>query len=286
MTVSAVITQFQAGIVRFVKGVARRGRRAVISAAGFFGGDHCPACGRRSILLKKPVLWAELISSWELSPEWVQYFDAREGTRCGHCSASLRDRQLATAIIKASGIEADSLAHLCGTSAFRSLKVAEINAAGGLHRIIKGLPNLAYSEFGSSTHGVPSENLLGLSYLDDSFDLIITAETLEHVPDIHVALRETYRVLKPGGVHVFSTPVVWNHKKTRQRAVMQDGKVIHRLPPSFHGNGATKGSDMLVFYEFGADLLDFCKAAGLEVELLKDAQNPALVTFLARKPAL
>jgi SAM-dependent methyltransferase len=231
------------------------------------------------------VLWPELISAWELSPEWVRYIDAREGTCCGFCYASLRDRQLASAIIKASGIEADSLNDLCDSKAFRSLKVAEINAAGGLHAIMERLPNLAYSEFGSTSPGIPSEDLLALSYSDNSFDLVITAETLEHVPDIHVALRETCRVLKPGGVHVFSAPVVWERKCTRQRAALQDGKLVHHLPPSFHGNGVTEASDMLVFYEFGSDLVDFCRSAGFEVELLKDAQNPALVTFLARRPS-
>jgi SAM-dependent methyltransferase len=236
-------------------------------------------------LVAQPVLWAELILAWELSPEWVRYFDAREGNRCGFCSSSLRDRQLAAAIIKASEVEAGSLRDVCKTKAFRSLKVAEINAAGALHEIIKGLPNLLYSEFGSVIPAIPSEDLLALSYSDNTFDLLITAETLEHVPDVQAALRETYRVLKPGGVHVFSTPVVWDQKHTRQRAVLQDGKLIHQLPPSFHGNGKTKASDMLVFYEFGADLVDFCRSAGFEVDLLKDAENPALVTFLARKPS-
>ena len=39
------------------------------------------------------------------------------------------------------------------------------------------------------------------------FDLVLTSETLEHVPDPRLALRETLRVLRPGGRHVFTVPL-------------------------------------------------------------------------------
>jgi hypothetical protein len=39
-----------------------------------------------------------------------------------------------------------------------------------------------------------------------------------------------------------------------------------------------------VFYEFGADFVDRCAAIGYEMRLLIDAVNPALVTFIARRP--
>ena len=42
--------------------------------------------------------------------------------------------------------------------------------------------------------------------------------------------------------------------------------------------------DMLVFHEFGADVVERCRAAGFELELLRSDDNPALVTFIARRP--
>ena len=67
---------------------------------------------------------------------------------------------------------------------------------------------LCFSEFGSTSPAVPSQDLMQLTYADASFDMVITSDTLEHVPDIDRALRETLRILKPGGMHEFSVPVV------------------------------------------------------------------------------
>ena len=45
-----------------------------------------------------------------------------------------------------------------------------------------------------------------LPFADASFDRIICTETLEHVADAHLALRELARVLKPGGRLAISVP--------------------------------------------------------------------------------
>lgn len=47
---------------------------------------------------------------------------------------------------------------------------------------------------------------LALPFRDDTFDRIIASEVLEHVPDDEQALREAFRVLKPGGTIAATVP--------------------------------------------------------------------------------
>jgi len=49
-------------------------------------------------------------------------------------------------------------------------------------------------------------NGLGLPFADDSFDVVTSFETLEHLHDRKEFLAELRRVLRPGGVMVLSTP--------------------------------------------------------------------------------
>ena len=273
---------------KVLKQLRRTGRRArEIVGSRFEGGAPCGTCGFKGKPLHRDVLWPGLVAEWELTPQWQRWMDEREGSRCAWCGSSLRSGQLAAAIVGAAnrrcGSSASQLSALFRDPRARMLAIAEINSAGNLHRYLARCPGLRFSEFGSTSQAVPSEDLMRLTYADASFDLVVTSDTLEHVPDIDQALRETCRVLKPGGMHVFSVPVVWD-RPTRQRATLQAGVLTHLLPPSHHGAPQEGKTDFLVFNEFGADFVARCAGAGFEVELLRDAVNPALVTFVAHRP--
>lgn len=45
-----------------------------------------------------------------------------------------------------------------------------------------------------------------MDFDSDSFDTIITIETIEHIPDLEKAAAEFYRVLKPGGELIITCP--------------------------------------------------------------------------------
>lgn len=49
-------------------------------------------------------------------------------------------------------------------------------------------------------------NIYALPYASNSFDAVIYSEILEHLDDDVAALREAYRVLKPGGVIAITVP--------------------------------------------------------------------------------
>ena len=49
-----------------------------------------------------------------------------------------------------------------------------------------------------------------LPYQDSMFDIVTATEVIEHLEDFRAILREMYRVLKPGGICILSTPNILN----------------------------------------------------------------------------
>lgn len=60
----------------------------------------------------------------------------------------------------------------------------------------------------------PGEDIQRLSFADESYGLILCNHVLEHVPDDAAALHETGRVLRPGGVAVFTIPGEYDGRPT------------------------------------------------------------------------
>jgi len=249
-------------------------------------GRRCPVCGYRTPPGGTWELAPELVEGWRLDPRWQRMFERREGLTCRECGSVIRYQLLATVIMDELGAwdsGCKTFSELTDSRHFKQLSVAEINGCGPLHDYMSRNPTLAYSEYGSRDPAVPSEDLLDLSYRDGQFDLVVTSDTLEHVPDLGGALAEIERVLKPGGRHIFTVPVVWDGRKTRRRAVLENGRVVHLLPPSYHGVWAEQNPDRLVFHEFGEDVLDYVRTSATEVTVRRDTANPSLTVFVAVK---
>lgn len=50
-----------------------------------------------------------------------------------------------------------------------------------------------------------------LPFEDDSFDLVLSFDVIEHIPETDLHLSEVRRVLKPGGHYLFQTPNKWTN---------------------------------------------------------------------------
>jgi SAM-dependent methyltransferase len=108
---------------------------------------------------------------------------------------------------------------------------------------------------GDTKDGVRCEDLENLTFHDESFDVFITQDVLEHVFHPDRALSEISRVLKRGGIHVFTAP---KHKfvlTSFARAELRDGEIHHLHEPQYHGNPISDDGS-LVTWDYGGDFDD------------------------------
>ncbi|MHC5541694.1 class I SAM-dependent methyltransferase, partial [Singulisphaera rosea] len=200
----------------------------------------CVCCGGRSFNFLR-VLWPSLIEEWELSDEERDYIDRQQGFHCTSCGSNLRSMVLALAMMRCygyRGVFRDFTRTLRG----RTLRVLEVNEAGSLAQF---WPSRFHRR---ELRVFPQFDMMKMAADDESYDLVIHSDTLEHVPDPILGLSECRRVLRRGGFCCFTVPIVVG-RLSRSRA---------GLPPSYHGQEEDSREDFTVHTEFGADAWKHC----------------------------
>jgi SAM-dependent methyltransferase len=297
----SVSTQLKARLKPFVVPIWNAAHRCAWLAYDYLGAiasgrfGRCIVCGRLALFIyRRRVVTPRLQELWGLSPRLADALARKESGDCAHCGAKLRGRRIAQVLLtlySGGAPPAPSLARWGEAPEIRKLRVAEINRIDGVHSFVVTLPFYAGSDYseGDPASGDPearSEDLTRLSYDDESFDLILTSETLEHVPDLHAAVREIHRVLAPGGLHVFTVPVLPGTKKTVARAIIgADGSIRDELPRICHPGGDW---GYPVFTEIGTDLPELLTQAGFQADIHFGpvSEDDLAQVYVCRKPAV
>jgi SAM-dependent methyltransferase len=175
------------------------------------------------------------------------------------------------------------------------LRVCELSARGPFHAFLaRTARELASSEYfegvapGERRDGIVCQDVQRLSYPDASFDLCTSTEVFEHVPDDRKGFSEIFRVLVRGGRFVFTVPLS-AEPTTRERAVLDRNGLRHLHPPVYHDDWIRGTGRVLVYRDYGRDVVSRLAEAGFADARIEAVPDPAdfgalAEVVLARKP--
>ncbi|WP_240907339.1 class I SAM-dependent methyltransferase [Paludisphaera rhizosphaerae] len=256
--------------------------------------EPCSVCGRRCrMLYRRRVIPPRLVELWGLTERQAEALARKESNDCAGCGAKLRARRMAEVLLDLFPVAGTRLADLrtwAGSHEAGELRIAEINRIDGIHEVLSNLARFHSSEYvpnvrpGAYVSGIRNESLMGLTYENARFDLVLTSETLEHVPELNRALAEIRRVLVPGGLHVFTVPVSPNEAKTFPRARLRHDGSFEGLTQEIRHPGGDVGYP--VFTELGLDFPEILKRAGFETEVRFGpvSDDDLAQVYVCRKP--
>lgn len=115
------------------------------------------------------------------------------------------------------------------------------------------------------------ENLEKLTFDDETFDLFITQDVMEHIYDPEKAFKEIARVLKPGGAHIFTVPIINKERDSECWASRdENGETVYHHEPEYHGNPIDEEGSLVTMH-WGYDLASF---------IMKTADTPSTIVMI------
>ena len=166
-------------------------------------------------------------------------------------------------------------------------RVYELSSRGALFRHLRHrFRDFHFSEYfddvapGDNRNGIPCQDVQDLRFPSGTFDLVTSTEVFEHVPDDAKGFSEIHRVLKPGGLLVFTVPLTRNPVTVERARRFSDGRVEHLLPPEYHSDRLRGRGKILAYRNYGRDIVDRLRGAGLVPEILTFASVRFMVSPL------
>lgn len=243
-----------------------------LSHPAYHATGFCNLCGRRTLFICD-----------EAADRWIR--------RCCRCRSTPKYRAIVQVIESETG---DKLSQFV-----REHKIYELSTTSPIFRKLRGHPNYEASGYFSDrpfgkkiTSSYWNQDLQRLTFASESFDVVISSETMEHVRRPWQGFSEVYRILKPGGFYVFTIPFR-SDRLTRPRVDTARDKDVFLLPKVYHQD-PYRPQDSLVYTDFGTDLPELLRSIGFDTEVIPvlnkqsdihDDLRPVTV-FAARKPFL
>lgn len=172
----------------------------------------------------------------------------RWDARCARCGSRERHRLLWLWVTEGGG------------NRLANKRILHFAPEKALRRVLSGNPGYETADLlqKNVTHQV---DITRLPMPDGSYDVVIANHVLEHIEDDGLAMRELYRVLKPGGMALLTVPINPSRAETYENPAIVD-------PAERHAHFTA--ADHRRFY--GLDFADRLRGAGFGVETWRLSQ--------------
>lgn len=165
----------------------------------------CPCCGK----------------SWVRFADWSSTY---ANTVCPNCDSQPRHRALSIYLDKYGNLTSGKYNFL------------HFAPESSLRQRFSSLPNLEYTTADLNNPAVDVKiDITQIPYPDNTFDIIFCNHVLEHVPDDRQAMRELFRVLKPGGWASLQVPLSRKIEQTfEDPAIVSPQERLHHFGQEDH----------------------------------------------------
>jgi O-antigen biosynthesis protein len=216
----------------------------------------------------------------------------RESLTCRECLSTSRYRSIARGVLRAvcllNGVDAQSLVALSRVPSAAPLKIYDTQVpfyySTNAYQIPDLLARCSWIEMQTSIfrpheplgkrlgYKTTNQNLENLTFPSGSFDIVITSDVMEHVRLDDPAHREIRRVLKPGGVYLFTVPH-FRSGETLVRVRVKDpadpSRDEYLAEKEYHGDANSDDGRALSYRAYGTDLDARLQDLGFRVEYTK-----------------
>ena len=198
----------------------------------------------------------------------------RETLQCRSCFTSMRQRTLALGLLDYINNRLHrnllSIAEM-GAAGFDGLTILDTDNFSATSQLLRAAPGyvrcsyLPTIPFGCDIEtGYFNIDLQRIDFPDESYDVVLSSDVMEHVRDCDAAHSEILRILKPGGAYLFNVPFDETLIENLQLVDTSTDQDIFLCKPHIHGD-VLSTDGILAYRVFGRELITKLELLGFTV---------------------